>query len=121
MARDRLSILGMIFHAHHGFMEHEIENGQRFEIDVEMVVDIEPAAATDRLSDTVDYRQVYQLVKSIVLEQRFYLIETLSRRIAAAILNSFDVEEVTVRVRKPVAPLGGLADGTQVEITRRRE
>lgn len=117
-ARDKLSILGMTFHAHHGFEEHEIENGQRFEIDVEMIVDISRAAETDMLSDTVDYRRVYRLIKSIVLEQRFYLIETLSQRIASAILESFDVQEVTVRVRKPVAPLGGLAEGTQIEITR---
>lgn len=120
MAGDRLSILGMTFHAHHGFEEHEIENGQRFEVDVEMIVDITQAAATDLLSDAVDYRKVYQQVQSIVLEQRYYLIETLSQRIASSILEIFGVEEVTVRVRKPGAPLGGLANGTQIEITRRR-
>lgn len=118
--RDRLSLMGMTFHAHHGYEEHEITNGQRFEVDVEMILDITQAATTDHLSDAVDYRRVYQQIQDIVLKQRFYLIETLSLRVATAILENFPVAEVTVRVRKPVAPLGGLANGTQVEITRKK-
>ena len=121
MAQDRLSILGMTFHAHHGLEDHEIENGQRFEVDVEMMLDVSTAAATDHLSDTVDVRQVYKDIYKVVVQQRFYLIETLSQKVADTILHNFDVEQVTVRVRKPVAPLGGLANGTQIEIVRKRE
>ena len=83
--RDRLSLMGMTFHAHHGYEEHEITNGQRFEVDVEMILDITQAATTDHLSDAVDYRRVYQQIQDIVLKQRFYLIETLSLRVATAI------------------------------------
>jgi len=121
MSQDRLSIMGMTFHAHHGLEEHEILNGQRFEIDVEMVLDTSRAAATDQLRDTVDVRKVYQAVKEIVVSQRFYLIETLSQKVADQLLHVFDVEVVTIRIRKPVAPLGGLANGTQLEITRSRK
>ncbi|MBN1480402.1 dihydroneopterin aldolase [candidate division KSB1 bacterium] len=121
MAQDRLSILGMTFHAHHGLEDHEIENGQRFEIDVEMLLDISKAAATDHLRDTVDVRKVYKDIQTIVVNQRFYLIETLSQRVADTMLKNYDIEQVTVRVRKPVAPLGGLANGTQIEVIRSRE
>lgn len=120
MAQDRLSILGMTFHAHHGLEEHEIENGQRFEIDVEMLLDTAKAAATDHLRDTVDVRRVYKDIQAIVLNQRFYLIETLSQRVADTMLKNYDIEQVTVRVRKPFAPLGGLANGTQIEVVRAR-
>ncbi len=121
MAQDRLSILGMIFHAHHGLEDHEIENGQRFEVDVEMVLDTSKAAASDLLSDTVDVRRVYKEIHDVVIGQRFYLIETMSQKAADALLAKFDIEQVTIRVRKPLAPLGGLANGTQIEITRTRE
>ena len=121
MMRDRLSILGMTFHAHHGLEDHEIENGQRFEVDVEMILDTSKAAVSDLLSDTVDVRQVYKEIYKIVVNERFYLIETLSQKAADILLNKFDVEQVTIRVRKPFAPLGGLANGTQIEITRVRE
>lgn len=113
--------MGMIFHAHHGLDDDEKKNGQRFEVDVEMLTDISRAAATDDLRHVVDVRQVYQEVERIVVHERYYLIETLSERIAQALLKSYDIAEVTVRVRKPFAPLGGLANGTQIEIRRRRE
>ena len=59
-------------------------------------------------------------VRSLNLGDRFYLIEAISHCIAEEILNQFEVDEVTVRVKKPVAPLGGLANGTEIEITRQR-
>lgn len=121
MTKDKLSVMGMIFHAHHGLEQDEMKNGQRFEVDVEMLTDISRAAATDNLKHVVDVRQVYQDVERIVITERYYLIETLSERIARSLLQTFDIDQVTVRVRKPFAPLGGLANGTQIEITRKRE
>jgi dihydroneopterin aldolase len=120
MAKDKLRVLGMIFHAYHGLLHQERENGQRFEVDVEMVFDATSAAKTDRVKDTIDVRQVYLEVQNIVANESFYLIETISQRIAELVLEKYPVEEVIVRVRKPFAPLGGLADGTEIEITRRR-
>jgi dihydroneopterin aldolase len=121
MPQDRLSILGMTFHAHHGLEEHEIEFGQRFDVDVEMLLDTSKAAATDHLRDTVDVRQVYKDINKIVMTQRFYLIEALSQKVATVMLEQYqNINQVTVRVRKPVAPLGGLTNGTQIEITRSR-
>ncbi len=120
MAKDKLRVLGMIFHAYHGLLHQERENGQRFEVDVEMIFDASNAAVSDRIKDTIDVRQVYSDVQNVVVNSRFYLIETISQQIADLILAKFPVEEVTVKVRKPFAPLGGLANGTEIEITRTR-
>ncbi|MBN2355133.1 dihydroneopterin aldolase [candidate division KSB1 bacterium] len=120
MSQDHLRILGMIFHAYHGLEQDEIKNGQRFEVDVDLIFDATPAAKTDRIKDTIDVRQVYLLVQDVVLQDRFYLIEAVSEHIAQRILEKFPVQEVTVRVRKPFAPLGGLANGTEIEIVRKR-
>ena len=120
MPQDSLRVHGMVFHAYHGLYDDERENGQRFEIDVELNFDIDKAAQSDQIQDTVDVRTIYQLVKSIVLKEKFYLIEALAKRIATVLLEQFNIEQVTVRVRKPFAPLGGLANGTEIEITRAR-
>lgn len=120
MSEDCLSIQGMIFHAHHGLEHDEIKNGQRFEVDVDIRIDTRKAAQTDLLSDTIDVRTIYKDVHKIVVEKRFFLIETVCQRIADVILEKYDVFQVTVRVRKPFAPLGGLANGTQIEITRKK-
>lgn len=110
----------MIFHAYHGLEHDEIRNGQRFEVDLEMIFDASKAAASDQLKDTIDVRQVYEKVREVVVNKRFYLIEAVSQNIADLIFEKFAVDEVTVKVRKPFAPLGGLANGTEVEITRKR-
>jgi 7,8-dihydroneopterin aldolase/epimerase/oxygenase len=120
MAMDHIRIKGMIFHAYHGCEQDERTNGQRFEIDLDLIFDAAPAATSDRLKDTIDVRQVYREVQDIVTNDRFYLIETVSDHIARRILTRFQVEQVTVAVRKPFAPLGGLANGTEIEITRSR-
>ncbi len=121
MPQDHLRILGMIFHAYHGLEQDEIKNGQRFEVDVDLIFDATAAASSDRIKDTIDVRQVYQLVQKVVVQRRFYLLEAVSEQIAQGILENFAVQEVMVRVRKPFAPLGGLANGTEIEIVRRRE
>lgn len=110
----------MIFHAFHGLDHGERVNGQRFEVDLEMVFDARASAQSDKIRDTIDVRQVYAKVQKVVVNERFYLIETISQRIAELILHEFDVDEVTVKVRKPFAPLGGLANGTEIEITREK-
>jgi dihydroneopterin aldolase len=40
-------------------------------------------------------------------------------RIAKELAGKFDVDEVTVRVRKPHPPVGGIVGAAEVEITRR--
>ncbi len=120
MPNDKLRVLGMIFHAYHGLYDGERENGQRFEVDVEMQYDASKAANTDRIKDTIDVRKVYDHVKQAVTDHKFFLIEAMSRQIADTLLQSFPIDSVTVRVRKPFAPLGGLANGTEIEIFRKK-
>ena len=120
MTRDHIRIRGMIFHAYHGCYDGERENGQRFEVDIEMSYDARPAAQSDRLKDTIDVRQVYEHVRKVVEQDRFYLIETISQQIANTLFDHFPIQAVQIRVRKPFAPLGGLANGTELEITRYR-
>ncbi len=120
MPKDKLRINGMTFHAYHGLEHDEIKNGQRFEVDVEITFDASKAAQSDKLKDTIDVRTVYSDVQSIVLHERFSLIETIGNRIIEKILEKYNVMDVTIRVRKPLAPLGGLANGTELEMTRSR-
>lgn len=111
----------MIFHAYHGLDDEERVNGQRFEVDVEMSFDSTRAATSDRIRDTIDVRQVYHHVREVIIQDRYFLIESISQHIASRLLTHFDIEEVQVKVRKPFAPIGGLANGTEIEIIRRRD
>ncbi len=118
MYRDKLKVRGMTFHAYHGLDDSEQRNGQRFDVDVEVLFDSSKSAQSDKLHDTIDVRKIYNIVYDCVVNNRFFLIEALSQNIADNLLSKLDIEQVTVRVKKPVAPLGGLANGTEIEITR---
>ena len=115
---DTIRIIGMQFYAHHGADAGERALGQRFEVDVELHLDVSEAGRADRLDRTVDYREVYQVVDEVMRTPRL-LIEAVAESIAEAVLSRGDVAAVTVRVRKPSVPLGGVVEHVEVEIDRR--
>jgi len=118
---DRIRIVNMTFYGHHGVDESERSLGGKFAIDVELGLGLRAAGASDDLSQTVDYKRVYESVREVHDSRRYHLLEALAHDAAEAILRNFEVEEVTVRVRKGSVPLGGLIDYCEVEITRGRD
>lgn len=118
---DRIVLAGMTFQARHGVLEWEKARAQRFEVDVELVLDVQPAGLDDDLARTVDYRAVYGEVRQIVESTTFNLIEALAEAIAHEVLAEQPlVDEVVVRVRKPEVRLDGPLDSAGVEIRRVR-
>jgi len=115
---DRITLRNMVFYAYHGVFEAERELGQRFEVDVELHRDLRQPGKTDDLDLTVNYADVYTVVKETVEDQECNLVEAVAEAIADRVLSGFDLEAVVVRVRKPHVPVGGLTGGVEVEIRR---
>jgi len=109
----------MIFYGFHGVSPAEKETGRRFEVDLELFLDLSRAEQSDRLKDTVNYKEVYQTVHDIMTGERFSLIEAVASRIADEILTKFKPDQVKVRVRKKIPPVPGNLDDIEVEIERR--
>lgn len=108
----------MVFYGYHGVSETEKELGGKFEVDLELIRSLQSPGESDKLEDTVDYEAVYKSVDACVREHKHYLIESLAEDISAVILKQFPVKKVTVRVRKPNAPVSGVLDSVEVEIHR---
>jgi len=118
---DRIVLANMRFEGRHGVREWERETAQPFELDVELVLDLRPAAEADDVARTVDYGAVYARCREIVETRSYGLIEALAGAIAADLLGSFrPVDEVVVRVRKPGLALTRSLDSAGVEIARHR-
>ncbi len=118
---DRIVLAGMAFQARHGVDEVEKVTPQRFEVDVELRLDLQPAGLGDDLARTVDYSRVYATTRQIVESTTYNLIEALAEAIAhEVLLEEAAVDEVVVRVRKPDVQLGGPLEHAAVEIRRRR-
>ncbi len=111
----------MTFYGYHGISAAERQTGRRFEVDVELVVDMDKPAKTDKLKDTVNYTQVYRTVEELVEKNSFALLETIAVRLANQILSKFKPQEVTIRVRKKIPPVPGNLDHIEVEVKRKRK
>ncbi len=119
---DRISLTNMVFQGKHGVLDEERENAQPFEVDIEIQLDLAPAGRADDLTRTVDYREVFEICRTVIEGPSRRLIESLAEEIAGRILALIEPGpvEVTVRVRKPAVPLPGRLDHAGVEIVRRR-
>ena len=118
---DRIVLSNMAFDARHGVLEWEKAEPQRFEVDLELGLDVQPAGLADDLSRTVDYRGVYATAREVVESTTFNLIEALAEAVAHEILTTQPlVQDVVVRVRKPGVRLGGELAYAGVEIRRAR-
>lgn len=117
---DCLRVRNMVFHGYHGLLPEEARLGQRFEVDVELRLDLAPAGGSDDPERTVDYASVYRVVEGIVAgPRRYQLVEAVAEAVASAVANRFAlVESIRVRVRKPHPPVPGHFDGLEVEIER---
>ena len=118
---DIIKLHNAVFYAYHGALTDEQTLGGKFEVDVELHCDLTAAKETDDLKQTVNYEQVYSLMKRIVTEKKYYLIEALAHSIGQGILSGFpQVQKAIVRVRKPGAPIHGVVDTIEVHIESQR-
>jgi dihydroneopterin aldolase/2-amino-4-hydroxy-6-hydroxymethyldihydropteridine diphosphokinase len=120
VARDRIRLAGVRGRGHHGVLEHERREGQEFEVDVELAVDLGPAGTSDDLADTVDYGEIGAAALARVEGEPHDLIERLAELIAGDALSHPSVDEVTVTLHKPQAPVGVPFGDVTVSVTRRR-
>ncbi len=119
-AGDRICLAGVRARGFHGVLEHERRDGQDFVVDVELEVDLAPAAESDELGRTVSYAEVAADVVARIEGEPVDLIERLAELIAADALARPLVESVVVTVHKPQAPVGVPFDDVTVTVVRSR-
>ena len=111
-----ISIEGMEFFAYHGCFKEEQIIGTKFRCDLFLQVDTTKAEQTDNLSDTVNYQQVYEVVK-MEMDIKSKLLEHVGRRILQRVKQEFpQVKHARLKIRKLNPPLGGKIDFVSVEL-----
>ena len=102
-----ISIEQMEFYAYHGCFKEEQIIGTRFLVDLYMDIDTEKAEKSDDLSDTVNYQEVYLLVKK-EMEIKSKLLEHVGRRILDSVKQRFpQITTASIKISKMNPPLGG--------------
>ena len=117
---DRIVLQNIRLQGRHGYYDHELETPQPFEVDVELLMNLQPAGIDDDLEKSIDYGRVFEVVRQIVESTSYRLLEALAEAISHELLAAFPATEVGVRVRKPKVQLSGPLDFAGVEVWRRR-
>lgn len=106
--RGKIHLEGLEFHAYHGVYPHERSSGNKFEIDVLVEIEISNEAFEDKLSGTINYEELYSVVKE-VMERPMNLLEKVSHDLAQAILRRFDsAKAAEIKIAKFNPPIGGV-------------
>lgn len=117
-----ININSLRVYAFHGVHPEEKQNGQDFVLDISCLVSNEAACIDDSVGSTVSYSDVTKKATEIFLSDKFDLIEYAAAKVADGIISSFPlVDEVSVTVKKPNAPVKAEFDNMSVTVTRRKE
>lgn len=104
------------FHAFHGVMPQERKVGGDFLVSLRMGYDISKAMRTDEVSDTLNYAEVYALVRK-EMEQPSALLERVAGRIAEALFASDSkILSIDLWLTKVNPPMGADCQGAGVEL-----
>jgi dihydroneopterin aldolase len=116
---DRIELHGMSFQGRHGVRPEEREQPQEFKVDIDIEAELADAGRTDRLEDTIDYRQLRTAAREVIEGDSRKLLESLAGAIAERIVGLPRVEAVWVRVAKRPASMQPI-EAAAVRIYRTR-
>ncbi len=118
---DKIMMVGMPFFGRHGVFAEETKLGQRFLVSVELDCDLRRAGQADDLALTVNYADVYNIIRTVVEGPPKKLVEAVAEDIASILLREYAmIDRLHVRVEKPGAPIAGVFETVGVEIERSR-
>lgn len=118
MTRDKIIIRDLLVRGIIGINDWEREKKQDILINLTLRIDSRPAAGSDQVEDSLNYRSLTKAVVHHVEASSHYLVEALAAELARIAVMEFGAQEVTVRVEKPGALR--FAKSVGIEILRNR-
>ena len=111
-----IAIEGMEFFSYHGHFEEETVIGTRFIIDLYLETETSAAEKSDKLEDTVNYQEVYSLIKE-EMKTPSHLLEHIARRALNAVQTRFpEIELLEIKLKKMNPPLGGQIESVSITL-----
>lgn len=113
----RFHINGLALHAYVGLYEEEKRTGNDFLVDISYSAPYEAAAASDSLSDAVNYGEICRVVEE-TFQKKCNLLEQITRLTVIAIKETFpQIRELTVTVTKLNPPVPQAVKGISITVT----
>lgn len=119
--KNKILLQSVRLFAHHGVGVEEQAIGTYYRIDMELTTDFSQSMATDDISDTVNYAEVYQIVRER-MQQPQRLLEHVGGQIVRALFDRFaTVQVIKLRLIKESPPIEAVdcaGCGIEIEIDR---
>ena len=118
---DGIRIKNLKIPARHGVYEFEKEKDGIFEIDINLYLPLLKAGKSDRLEDTINYEDIISTVTKAFTEKQYALVEAAAQSVCDRLLNDFKIDKITIRIRKPHAPIDADFETVEVQLNRKNE
>ena len=118
---DSIRIKNLKIPARHGVYEFEKEKEGTFELDIELYLPLFKAGESDRLEDTINYEDIISVVTKAFTDKQYALVEAAAQSVCDRLLNDIKIDKITVRVRKPHAPIDADFETVEVQLNRKNE
>lgn len=115
--KTSIELKNMRFFAYHGVLEHEAIHGNNFSVTLRFSADLSEACVSDEVADTVNYAEVYDLVKEeMAIPSK--LIENAAYRILRRVEEAFPkIDRIEVELAKMNPPVAGQMDYSAITIS----
>ena len=111
-----IELENMKFFAFHGVMEQEKNIGNEYIVSLKIKVDFLGALDSDDLNCTINYAEIYEVIKKEILIPSD-LIEPLAGRILKAVYTKWrDIEKINLKLSKLNPPIPGEIEKASVII-----
>jgi dihydroneopterin aldolase len=117
---NKVVIERLEFQGRCGVTPQERQKSQLLAIDLELDCDTAPAAASDRIADTVDYAKVAERINDLGQKQECALLESLAERLLTMLFTEFPIERAKLWLRKLAPPLHQSTGSVGIKIERSR-
>jgi FolB domain-containing protein len=100
---DKIYITGLLVRCIIGVNDWERTQKQDVLINITLYTDLTRPSQTDRIEDTIDYKEIKKQIIAMVENSSFYLIERLAGGIAQTCLAHSLIRAARIRIDKPGA------------------
>ena len=116
---DKIKIVDLEVFANHGVFEEEQKLGQKFLVDAVLYTSTRVAGKKDNLEESINYGDIAARITKFLQENTFQLSEAAAEKLAEdLLLYTKGLEQLTLEIKKPWAPVGLPLKTVSVEITR---
>jgi dihydroneopterin aldolase len=116
---DKVIIQGLTLYSLIGVYDFERHAKQRVVADLVLYTDLQSAAVSDDVTDTLDYGKIAERLAQIAEQSSFKLLEALGKAMIDTIFAEFPVNKLELKLTKP--DILDNADSVGVSFSRERK